>query len=538
MKKVLLLAFLFGSAFSVYAQLVLSSSSQLVINSGSVVVANDVISNGGTITNNGEITILGDVTNNSGTLMDASSGTVTFSGSSAQEITGTASSTFYGTININNSNGVALTATNTGADQSISGTLNFTSGKLTLNGFNLSIGTTNPTGVDASKYIVTNGVGSVKRSVPADGSTSVTFPIGNSAYNPITFQNSATGTTDNYAVRVSDSKPVNFAGTAHIVNRSWIVGEDTPDGSDLTVTTQWNAGEELADFDRVSSTVGTTSNNGTTVDWGSNSSASGSGPYANTTSGITSTGTLMEGDSYYSGLIIDLKAFLAGAYNATNDNMDKTLNALLPLTDPYGLSTTVSSVPATAVDWIKIELRDAGNHATVLHSFARFIDQDGQVINEDGTDCKMTGVISGSYYVAVVHRNHFGIVSNNTVNLASSPTLSFESVQALAWQNGSVTTNAAMKEVETGVFAMWDGDANGDGQVQYASGANSDQVTVLNSVGSTTPGNIVSNTYSNSDVNIDGDIQYASGANSDQVSILNVVGSTTPGNILSAHIPE
>jgi hypothetical protein len=43
---------------------------------------------------------------------------------------------------------------------------------------------------------------------------------------------------------------------------------------------------------------------------------------------------------------------------------------------------------------------------------------------------------------------------------------------------------------------------------------------------------------SQNDVNMDGEVQYASGPNSDQVTILNVVGSTTPGNIYSAHLPE
>lgn len=535
MKKVLLLAFLFGSAFSVYAQLVLSSGSQLVVNSGSVVVANDVTNNGGTITNNGDVSILGNVTNNSGALMaGTSAGTLTFEGTSAQEITGTTSSTFYGTVDINNASGVALTATTTGADQTIDGTLNFTSGLLTLNGFNLTLGTTDPTNADASKYIVTNGTGMLKRSVPADGSTTVTYPVGNSAYNPISLQNSATATTDNYAVKVSDSKPTNFAGNEHIVNRSWEITEEVADGSNLTVTTQWNSGEELTDFDRTASTVGVTNDNGTTVSWGSNSSATGSDPYSNTTSGITSTGTFMVGDSYYSGLVLDLQAFLAGAYNTTNHNMDNSLNALLPLTDPYDGTTTVASVPATAVDWIMIELRDA-DRTTVLHSFARFIDQDGQIINEDGTDCKMTGVTSGSYYIAILHRNHFGVVSNSTVNLAGSPSLSFKGAQATAWQDGSIATNSAMKEVETDVFALWDGDANGDGQVAY-NGAANDRSAVLTEVGVATPGNTVLDTYSDNDVNMDGDVIY-NGAGSDRSAILTVIGVSTPGVVYSAHVP-
>jgi hypothetical protein len=95
-----------------------------------------------------------------------------------------------------------------------------------------------------------------------------------------------------------------------------------------------------------------------------------------------------------------------------------------------------------------------------------------------------------------------------------------------------------MKEVETGVWALWAGDANGDGEIQYASGGNSDQISVLNKVGSSTPGNILTSQYEKEDVNLDGEIQYASGSNSDQVLILNTIGASTPGNIFKAHLPQ
>jgi len=530
-KKALIMAFLFGSAFSVCAQLVLSTGSQLVVNNGSVVVVNSVTAAGGTILNNGDVSVLGDVTNNGGILMDAaSSGTLTFEGSSAQEITGTESSTFYGDINIDNAGGIALTNTATGADQTIAGTLNFINGTLTLNDFHLTIGSTDPTGASASNYVVTNGTGTLKRVV---GASDVVFPVGNSAYNPLILNN--TGTSDTYGVKVLDSKPGNFSGTSHIVNRAWVVSETTGGGSDLTVTAQWNAAEELTDFDRTASAIGHTTNNGTDVNWGNNGAAAGSNPYARSTSGITSAGTLMVGDSYYSGLVIDLQAFLAGSYNADSHNMDNDLNALLPLTDPYDGTTTVASIPSGAVDWVKIQLRDAGDRTSVLYSFARFIDQDGQIINQDGSDCKMTGVASGSYYIAILHRNHFGVVSNSTVNLADTPTLTFKGAQATAWQDAGITTNPAMKEVETGVFALWDGDANGDGEIKY-NGSSNDKNEVLGVVGLSTPNNIVSS-YSNADLNMDGEVKY-NGSSNDKNQILSVVGLSTPNAIKSAHIPN
>jgi len=89
MKKIILLAFLIGSAFLVSAQLVLSSGSQIVVNSTSVLVVNDLTTAGGTIKNSGEVTVLGNITNNSGDLFTSDSdGTISFEGSEAQEITG------------------------------------------------------------------------------------------------------------------------------------------------------------------------------------------------------------------------------------------------------------------------------------------------------------------------------------------------------------------------------------------------------------------------------------------------------------------
>ncbi len=535
MKKVLSLAFLIGSAFLVSAQMTLSSGSQIVVASGSTLVVNDVVSNNGTIINSGTVNVKGDVTNNTGGLIDATStGTVKFSGSSAQEITGPVSVHFYGTLDIDNSNGVSVTNTTTGADQEVHGAMTFTSGKLTLNAFDLTLdGTADPGGVGATSYFVTNSTGELKRDV---GANNILFPVGNSAYNPVTLNNS--GTEDEYGVIAVDSKPASFSGTNHIVNRSWDITEAVAGGSNYSLTAQWNGTEETSPFDRTNSCVGITADAGSNVTWSSAGTATGSNPYLRSGSGYTSDGTFMVGDYYYGGIVVDVQAFLAAAYNTTSDKMDKTLNtaALLPTTDPYGLSTTIDPVPASAVDWVKIELRDKNDNTSVLYSFARFIDEDGQIIEGDETNLKLTEVTSDSYYIALIHRNHFGVISASTVDLSGSPTLSFQGAQATAYQDGSISTNAAMKEVETGVFGLWEGDATSNGTIAY-NGAGNDRAAVLTQVGVSTPGNTVQDTYSVNDVNMDGDVIY-NGAGSDRSTILSVVGVSTPGVVFTAHLPE
>jgi hypothetical protein len=540
MKKITFLAFLFWSAFSVYGQMTLSSGSQLVINSGSTVVAADITNNDGTIKNNGTLTVKGDVENNTSSLFDAtSSGTVEFTGTSQQEITGTADVDFYGTVDINNSNDVALTATATGSDQTINGTLNFTSGNLVLNGFDLFIGTTDPTGAAAATgYIETNSTGVVKRGVPADGSTDVVFPVGDTAYNPLILQNSNTATADTFGVRVMDAEPAN-ASTDHMVDRSWVVTENTAGGSDLSVTAQWLASEELTGFDRTSSSIGLTTDNGATYTWGSTGAASGSDPYTFSGSDFTGTGTFAVGDYYFSGLTLDLKVYLAGAYNATNHDMDNGINALIPTTDPYGLGTTVSAVPANAVDWVEVQLRNSADNTDTIARYAKFVDTTGQVINEDGSYMAMTGVSKTSYYVSVHHRNHLPVMSTSTVDFtAASPAFSFTTGLAQAWADAGVTSNNAMKEVETGIWGLWEGDVNNNLSLVY-NGSSSDRVEILNLVGGVNQmSTVVSSTYSSKDVNLDGNVVY-NGSNSDRVIILNNVGGVNQmSTVLSAHLPH
>ena len=297
MKKIIFIIIILFSVSATFAQLTITSGSHLVVNSGATVIANDgITATNATITNNGTIENKGNLVNNtSGLFASGSSGTFAFSGSSAQEITGNTDAGFYGTLEIYNSTGVSLTSTSTGADQTVNGTLTFTNGLLTLSTFDLSIGSTDPTGAGTSKYIKTHSTGVVTRSIPADGSTNVTFPVGNSTYNPLIFQNSATATTDNYSVRVTGSKPAN-SSTTRMVDRSWIVTEGTATGSKLTVTTQWNSGDELASFDRTDCAVGLTTDNGTTYNWKTYGSASGSNPWTRPGSTFTGIGTFAVGD--------------------------------------------------------------------------------------------------------------------------------------------------------------------------------------------------------------------------------------------------
>jgi len=541
MKKQLLAVILLFTVFPGFAQLTMESGANIVVNSGSsVIVSGGITSTGATLDNKGTIENKGDLVNNTSVLFASSStGTFKFNGTTAQEITGDHDVGFYGVTEIDNTSGVSVTNTSTGADQTINGELRLTNGTLSLNGFNLTIGSTDPTGAGASAYVKTNSTGALKRNVPADGATDVTFPVGNSAYNPLTLQNSATATADVYGVRVVDNEPAN-ASTQHMVDRSWEVTEAVAGGSDLTITAQWNSTEHLTGFDVNNCAIGLTTDGGTTYDWSETGVASGTDPYSMTNSTITGVGTFAVGDYYYSGKRLDLKFFLAGAYNSTNGNMDKTLNTagLIPTTDPYGMGITAPSIPTDAVDWVKVILRDQTTPTTLIDSFAFFVDVNGNLLDTLGNQGgKIFGVSLDNYNIEVFHRNHLPIMTASTVNLniAGTPSYDFTSALTQAWDDATVTTNEAMKEVKTGVWGLWEGDANGDGYVKYNGSAN-DKNTVLSVVGLSTPNNIVS-AYSTSDINMNGEVKY-NGSGNDKNKILSVVGLSTPNTIFTQHLPH
>jgi hypothetical protein len=533
-RSLLLFSLLFVLGVS-YSQFTMESGSQLIVSSGSTVIADHgIVNNGGTINiaTGSTLEIQGDLENNTSPLFENSSaGTIRFNGTTAQEITGDTDAEFYGTIEIDNSTGVTIN----GSDQTIHGTLKFTNGNLTLGDYDLTLDN-DVTTPGTNGYIQTNAAGAAIRIV-SNNETPVLFPVGDGAYNPVTLQNGTGATPDAYLVRVVDAEPAN-SSTDHFVDRSWVVNELVPGGSELTVTPQWNSAEELTDFDNSNCSVGLTTDNGTNYQWGQTSAAAGSDPYTQSGSTFTTVGTFAVGDYYYAGKTLNLKFFLAAAYNGTD--MNKTLNTdgLIPLEDPYGLSPDATSIPTDAVDWVTVQLRDATTTSTVVTEFSCFVDVDGNLLDRDGDlGATISGTPLTNYYVSVLHRNHFGVMSSSPINLASStPLYDFTTGQGQAWQDPAITTNAAMKEVSTGVYGLWNGDANHDGEVQYE-GGNPDRVTVLNAVGSSTPTVEIGPIYSPTDVNMDGKIQYE-GDNPERVSILNVIGASTPTVAFTAHLPN
>ncbi len=130
----------------------------------------------------------------------------------------------------------------------IIGNLNFNGTSRIINIGNYNLTVTNVDGADANSFIRTPGTGELKINIP-NGQTKL-FPVGNSAYNPMSITNN-TGVADYMSVRVIDEVYNNgltgYTSTQPRVKRTWDIHKTNANaGSGLTFVFNWNAGEAYA----------------------------------------------------------------------------------------------------------------------------------------------------------------------------------------------------------------------------------------------------------------------------------------------------
>lgn len=216
----------------------------------------------------------------------------TFNAGAAQN-TGTAigAATNIQSLTINNSSGVTAGAS---AVLSSTGVVTFTSGLYDLSTLNLTMTSgASFSGVASSRYVKTSSTGRLLQTV---GGTAVSFPVGNSAYNPLTLTNS--GTSDVLGIRVVDGSVANANDATKAVNRAWVVTEAVAGGSTLTAVAQYNSGEEGTNYNAGSSPkIGfwKGSNPWTEV----SATLAGAGPYTATAGATISPADMTSGTQYF-----------------------------------------------------------------------------------------------------------------------------------------------------------------------------------------------------------------------------------------------
>ncbi|MBK9175475.1 MAG: hypothetical protein IPM46_03885 [Flavobacteriales bacterium] len=222
-------------------------------------------------------------------------------------------------------------------------------------------------------------------------------------------------------------------------------------------------------------------------------------------------------------------------------------SGLLPLSQPYSAlgytftpgdtGLTSASVLANAhaadaiVDWVIVELRSAANPAAVVCSRSALLQRDGDVVGMDGQAPLYFKMADGSYYVAIRHRNHLGVMTAVPVALTALPSI-------VDFTSSSTTTfgTDARKSI-SGAFpteALWSGDVSFDGTLRYT-GEGNDRDPILLEIGGSVPTNSITG-YHGMDADMNGVVRYT-GQDNDRDPILLNIGGSVPTNTRNEQLP-
>lgn len=245
-------------------------------------------------------------------------------------------------------------------------------------------------------------------------------------------------------------------------------------------------------------------------------------------------------------LLLDIKVALQGPYDVISGLMKDNLRTLsdFPLTEPYtGLGYThvngggeiiEASVLETAgnsavVDWVFVELRDSGDDTNVISTRAALLLRDGSVVDVDGSSSLTIEAAAGSYYIAVRHRNHLGVMTSATHALNTSTATEIDFIDP---GGVSVYGTNPMQAALTPVRTLFAGNADGNNQIILAGG--SADVNAISLKVFLDPENVDFDAtfkvqgYHTEDTNMSGEV-ILSGGSSD-VNVISLTVLLHPGN--------
>ncbi|MBU0655955.1 MAG: hypothetical protein KJ914_12620 [Gammaproteobacteria bacterium] len=234
---------------------------------------------------------------------------------------------------------------------------------------------------------------------------------------------------------------------------------------------------------------------------------------------------------------VQVRAFLQGSYVMLDGKMRDSLreSGVLPASQPYagfGYNGSETASPAllamtgndAPVDWVLVELRDSTNPQTIVATHAALLQRDGDVASaaDGATTLTFTGIAPGSYYLALRHRNHLGVMSAAPVVFSGAPVLvDFTAATTAVYGSTDIRLPAAS------VRMLPSGDANNDSKL-IADGPENDKNTVL-AVVMVDAGNSEINTnfqasgYKVTDLNMDGKTVFAGPGNDVNILLGNVL---------------
>ncbi|MBU3713817.1 MAG: hypothetical protein FGM46_02590, partial [Ferruginibacter sp.] len=529
MTKKILLAI---SGFLIFS---FSSKSQLVINGATFTIESGAV-----------VTVQGDVTSN----MDIQgAGKVLLKGTANQNVNMNGKT--IPNLEVDNTSNATLTGS-----IKIGTNLSFVSGKILTGNNSVTLSSTaTSTGQATGKFIETDGTGEVSKEISSNLS-SFEIPLGKgTAYKPAFVTTNGTYSTAKIGVRLIDNttstrppKINDYVNAVWPVTRSGITGT-------VTITGQYND----ADITGTEANLKGYFNNGT--DWTSIGGTNDAATNRVSASVSGNSGSLTGMNKF---VLVGARAFLQGAYNASNGLMNENLRTatggnVIPNSDPYRSApynssfTHVSNVTTETVigtpfatqtqaennivDWVFLELRNtnASPGNTILQTRSALLQRDGDIVDVDGVSpVTFNNITDGNYAITVRHRNHLGISLNPTSN---AKLMNEAQSTAFTTRVADLRTTAASGLFGTSagytsgsnttlgtVNLMWAGNANANNACRY-SGAGNDRAVILTDLSSNTLGSLTG--YQRSDLNMNARANY-SGAGNDRAYLLsNVLGSST-----------
>tara|TARA_B100000497_G_scaffold71327_1_gene80106 strand:+ start:48 stop:1739 length:1692 start_codon:yes stop_codon:yes gene_type:complete len=534
MKKLLTLVLFLGMALGVSAQLVNQGGTITIQSGATLVVESDITNTTGSIVNNGIIEVKGDITSEAAaSFTSAVDSKLKFSGTTPSTINFMASTILSDVEMAKTAEDLTLAS-----DLDIDGDLTFTEddNQIILGANNLVLSATSAADNVAvtNSFIVTDGAGVVTK----EGlSTAFKFPVGAAidSQNDITLAEG--GTVDDISVRVltdAYDAPVTQtdAMVDDVVSATWEIAEAVTGGSDLIAAPSWAAADETTTFDNTDAAV--FQFNGTDY---TALATTGAATTVDGISSVTNVGLVLDDTDYViigdSGLLrafLAAKIILQGPYQASQDLMRDQLRtkSLIPLEEPYsdmaafthvsgGGGETVDALEDfdyvadgdDIVDWVFLEIRDSAD--AVVSTRSALLQRDGDIIDIDGSNSAVSfeGITLDNYTIVVRHRNHLGVKSSGIVSMSPGTTAVYDFTSAVNQAVGD-----QQEELETGVYGVYGGNANGESAVATAykgirmTGPSTinDALALLNQLGGIYTATQF-DVYETEDLNLDGNVR-------------------------------
>ena len=522
-----------------------NNGATITVTSGGLIFCEGSFENtSGTVTNDGKIEVQGDFTNAGTYNTTTSDDSLVMSGSTAASLNAGSASLSY--LTINKSSGVKVTLA---ANATVGTKLDYTQGILTTDPGSTSFVLSAP--VTATFNFATGSeiIGRVQRTSWVNGSAS-SF----NQPNMIITTTGGTAPSDFTVNMIPESEGGNPAQDEREVKRYFQFA--FTGGSGFSTT---------ARFPYVSGDLNTNTE-ANLIPWKLNGSE-WTGRLSSLTKDATNdyvesggipADTLLQewklADPFYT---ITAQVYLRGPWNSGAGLMNTSLNAILPLSQPYNAgpfnyagTESVGSIPNTSiVDWVLLEVRkpstglaaNAGSSA-ITGRKAVFLLNNGTLVDLDGSSAPSIPIYkqgSGNF-IAIRHRNHLGMLSNVSYGTSTGFSNDFRTL-ANVYKSPSSASNPVVALPSSSNFGMWAGDAIG------ATGAGTVNATDANSVKSAIA-NLLSG-YQRSDINMNNSINATDvtlikstisslGSTSNPARVSTVTGAAATSKEASSSLPE